>query len=246
VGAGLVRAAGDEWVGQVYLIQHSAGSGKSNTIAWTAHRLANLHSAKDEKVFDTVIVITDRRVLDRQLQETISQFEHKAGAVQKIDQNSEQLAKALNDGVPVIITTLQKFQFILQKVQGLKDKKFALIVDEAHSSQSGYAAQKLRRALTTDTKKVVTVELDGAPVDVDVDVEIDPEDVTSEDIINQVMLSRQRPPNGHPQVQNARTVRPAWHRRAARAVSRVLHAPGHRGRLHHGRAQAVHVIQDVL
>ncbi|ABM39988.1 type I restriction endonuclease subunit R [Polaromonas naphthalenivorans] len=191
----LVRGAGDEGVGQVYLIQHSAGSGKSNTIAWTAHRLANLHSAQDDKVFDTVIVITDRRVLDRQLQETISQFEHKAGAVQKIDQNSEQLAKALNDGVPVIITTLQKFQFILQKVQGLKDKKFALIVDEAHSSQSGSAAQKLRRALTTDTKKVVTVELDGAPADVDVDVEIDPEDVTSEDIINQVMLSRQRPPN---------------------------------------------------
>ena len=192
----LVRSAGDEGVGQVYLVQHSAGSGKSNTIAWAAHRLANLHSPKDEKVFDTVIVITDRRVLDRQLQETISQFEHKAGVVQKIDHNSDQLAKALNGGVPVIITTLQKFQFILEKVQGLKDKKFALIVDEAHSSQSGSAAQKLRRALTTDTKKkVVTVELDGAQVDVEVDVEIDPEDVTSEDVINQVMLSRQRPAN---------------------------------------------------
>ena len=192
----MVKAAGDEGVGQVYLIQHSAGSGKSNTIAWTAHRLANLHNDKDERVFDTVIVITDRRVLDRQLQETISQFEHKAGVVQKIDQNSEQLAKALNDSVPVIITTLQKFQFILQKVQGLKEKKFALIVDEAHSSQSGSAAQKLRSALTTDAKKkVVTVELDGAAVDVDVDVDIDPDDVTSEDIINQVMLARHRPPN---------------------------------------------------
>jgi type I restriction enzyme, R subunit len=191
----LVKAASDEGVGHVYLVQHSAGSGKSNTIAWTAHRLANLHNDKDEKVFDGVIVITDRRVLDRQLQETIAQFEHKAGVVQKIDENSEQLAKALTDGVPIIITTLQKFQFIQQKVQGLKNKRFALIVDEAHSSQSGAAAQKLRSALTTDTKKVVTVEVDGEQVNVDVDVEIDPEDVTSEDIINQVMLSRHRPTN---------------------------------------------------
>ena len=191
----LVKSAGDEGVGHVYLVQHSAGSGKSNTIAWTSHRLANLHNEQDEKVFDGVIVITDRRVLDRQLQETISQFEHKSGVVQKIDQNSEQLAKALNDGVPIIITTLQKFQFILQRVQGLKNKKFALIVDEAHSSQSGSSAQNLRRALTTDKKKVVTVEVDGEQVVVDVDVEIDPEDVTSEDIINQVMLSRHRPPN---------------------------------------------------
>lgn len=98
--------------------------------------------------------------------------------------------------MPVIIPTLQKFQFILQKIHGLKDKKFALIVDEAHSSQLRSAAQKLRSALTTDTKrKIVTVELDGAPVDVDVDLDIDPEDVTSEDIINQVMLARHRPPD---------------------------------------------------
>ena len=192
----LVRAAGDEGAGKVYLAQHSPGSGKSNTIAWTAHRLANLHNAKDEKVFDTIIVITDRRVLDQQLQDTISQFEHKTGVVQKIDQNSDQLAKALNGGTPIIITTLQKFQFIFDKVKDLKERKFALIVDEAHSSQSGSAAQKLRRTLTTETKpKTVTVELDGALVDVDVDVEIDPEDVTSEDIINQVMLARERPTN---------------------------------------------------
>jgi type I restriction enzyme R subunit len=192
----LVRAAADEGVGQVYLIQHSAGSGKSNSIAWTAHRLANLHNDASEKVFDSVIVITDRRVLDRQLQETISQFEHKSGVVQNIDQNSDQLAKALSDGVPIVITTLQKFPFILDKVQGLKGKRFALIVDEAHSSQSGAAAQKLRRALTTDDKaKTVSVELDGETVEVSADVEIDPEDVTTEDIINQVMASRERPAN---------------------------------------------------
>ncbi|OYY94438.1 MAG: hypothetical protein B7Y41_06275 [Hydrogenophilales bacterium 28-61-23] len=192
----LVSAAALEGVGNTYLVQHSAGSGKSNSIAWAAHRLANLHNDKDEKVFDSVIVITDRKVLDRQLQETISQFEHKAGVVQKIDQNSDQLAKALNDGVPVIVTTLQKFPFIMSKVSGMSGKKFALIVDEAHSSQSGSAAQKLRKALTTKgaTTKVV-VQLDGEDVEVDADVEVDPEDVTTEDIINQVIASRKRPEN---------------------------------------------------
>lgn len=193
----LVKTAAEEGTGHAYLIQHSAGSGKSNSIAWTAHRLANLHNAVDERVFDSVIVITDRKVLDRQLQETISQFEHKAGVVQKIDQNSEQLAQALNSGTPIIVTTLQKFPFILEKVQGLKGKRFALIVDEAHSSQSGSAAQKLRKALTTGekSKTILAVELDGATVEVATELEIDPEDVTAEDIINQVIASRERPQN---------------------------------------------------
>lgn len=193
----LVRAAAEEGVGQTYLVQHSAGSGKSNSIAWSAHRLANLHNAADKKVFDSVIVITDRKVLDRQLQETIGQFEHKAGVVQAIDQNSEQLAKALNEGAPIVVTTLQKFPFIMEKVAGLADRRFALIVDEAHSSQSGSAAQKLRAALTTgETKKpVLAVELEGKSYEVPADVEIDPDDVTSEDIINQVMAARERPKN---------------------------------------------------
>jgi type I restriction enzyme R subunit len=195
----LVKAAADEGVGHTYLIQHSAGSGKSNSIAWTAHRLANLHNAKDEKVFDTVIVITDRKVLDRQLQETISQFEHKAGVVQAIDENSQQLADALNGGVPVVVTTLQKFPFIIDKVGALKGKKFALIVDEAHSSQSGSAAQKLRKALSKEVpakaKPILAVELEGETVEVPADIEIDPEDVTTEDIVNQVIQSRQRPDN---------------------------------------------------
>jgi type I restriction enzyme R subunit len=137
----LTRAAAQEGVGQNYLVQHSAGSGKSNSIAWTAHRLSNLHNDKDEKVFDSVIVITDRRVLDKQLQDTISQFEHKAGVVQVISENSAQLAKALNDGAPIVVTTLQKFGFILDKVGELGTRRFALIVDEAHSSQSGAAAR---------------------------------------------------------------------------------------------------------
>ena len=192
----LVETAAAEGVGQVYLIQHSAGSGKSNSIAWAAHRMAGLHSAADHKVFDSVIVITDRRVLDRQLQETIAQFEHKAGVVQKIDENSQQLADALMNGTPVVVTTIQKFPFILDKVKGMKDKRFAIIVDEAHSSQSGAAAQQLRRALSTEAKQpTVKVELDGEMVELKADVEIDPEDVTAEDVINEVMSSRQRPAN---------------------------------------------------
>lgn len=192
----LIKAAGDEGVGQVYLVQHSAGSGKSNTIAWTSHRLANLHNGKDEKVFDSVIIITDRKVLDRQLQETVSQFEHKAGVVQRINQNSQQLANALNASTPIVVTTLQKFPFVITKVSTLKDRKFALIVDEAHSSQSGTAAQNLRKVLSADGKKhKVAVELDGATVEVNADVEIDPEDISGEDVINEVMASRLRPKN---------------------------------------------------
>jgi type I restriction enzyme R subunit len=108
----LVDAARQERVGHNYLIEHSAGSGKSNTIGWLAHRLASLHDAQNQRVFDSVIVITDRVVLDQQLQDTIYQFEHKRGVVQKIDESSRQLAEALENAVPVIITTLQKFPFV--------------------------------------------------------------------------------------------------------------------------------------
>lgn len=195
----LIDTVAQEGAGQVYLVQHSAGSGKSNSIAWSAHRMANLHDAADTKVFDSVIVITDRRVLDKQLQETISQFEHKTGVVQKIDKNSQQLAEALMKGTPVVVTTIQKFPFILDKVKGMKDKRFAIIVDEAHSSQSGTAAQNMRKALTSGEKApaapVVQVELEGETVELAADVEIDPEDVTAEDVINEVMSSRARPEN---------------------------------------------------
>lgn len=147
--------------GHNYLIQHSAGSGKSNSIAWLAHRLANLHDSQDNKIFHTVIVITDRTVLDQQLQDTIYQFEHKAGVVQKIDENTQQLAKSLSDGVPIIISTIQKFPFITQAIQTLEkkgqkididtvDKRFAIIVDEAHSSQTGETANELRKILNKD------------------------------------------------------------------------------------------------
>ena len=133
--------------GDNYLIQHSAGSGKSNSIAWLAHHLQNQHGAEDKVVFNSVIVITDRLVLDKQLQDTIYQFEHVEGVVVKIDNNSSQLANALNTGKKIIITTLQKFPFIVEKVKDLSGKRFAIIVDEAHSSQTGEAARKLKAVI---------------------------------------------------------------------------------------------------
>jgi type I restriction enzyme, R subunit len=143
----LEALARDERAGHSYLVQHSAGSGKSNTIAWLAHRLSTLH-AGDAKVFDKVVVITDRVVLDRQLQDTIYQFEHAHGVVQRIDRSSQQLADALSgEQARVIITTLQKFPFVLDKVEDLPDRRYAVIVDEAHSSQTGEAAKELRRIL---------------------------------------------------------------------------------------------------
>lgn len=149
----LERVAREEGVGSNYLIMHSAGSGKSNSIAWLAHRLANLHSENDERVYDTVVVVTDRRVLDQQLQNTIYQFEHQSGVVQKIDEDSTQLADALKSGVPIIITTLQKFPFVTEKVGGLPNRKYAVIVDEAHSSQTGEAAAELKGVLAGEALK---------------------------------------------------------------------------------------------
>ena len=157
----LEAAARTEGPGQNYLVEHSAGSGKSNTIAWLAHRLASLHDDADAKVFDSVIVITDRRVLDRQLQDTIYQFEHRQGVVQKIDEDSRQLAEALTTGVPIIISTLQKFPFVTRQLMKLAEersagtdaegvlptRRCAVIIDEAHSSQSGETATDLKEVL---------------------------------------------------------------------------------------------------
>ena len=157
----LVAHARANGAGRNYLIQHSAGSGKSNSIAWLAHRLASLHDGNDKKVFHSVIVVTDRRVLDQQLQSTIYQFEHKTGVVEKIDEDTQQLAKALSQGTPIVITTIQKFPFISQALSTLekkgaaveidtKGKRFAVIVDEAHSSQSGETATALRGMLNNE------------------------------------------------------------------------------------------------
>ncbi|MBK8259300.1 MAG: DEAD/DEAH box helicase family protein [Polyangiaceae bacterium] len=158
----LVDAARAEGPGHNYLVEHSAGSGKSNTIAWLTHRLASLHDETNRRVFDSVIVVTDRVVLDQQLQDTIYQFEHKRGVVQKIDESSRQLAEALENAVPIIITTLQKFPFVskqllkLAKERGetgsgtLQTKRYAVLIDEAHSSQGGETATDLKEVLGGD------------------------------------------------------------------------------------------------
>lgn len=139
--------------GKNYLIQHSAGSGKSNSIAWLAHRLQSLHDKNDEVIFNSVIVVTDRKILDSQLQDTIYQFDHVAGVVRPVKDGSKGLKEALNDGAKIIITTLQKFPYIYQDVQKT-GKRYAVIVDEAHSSQSGTAAKKLKVALG-DTEEIL-------------------------------------------------------------------------------------------
>jgi type I restriction enzyme R subunit len=143
----LVADAREEGPGHNYLVQHSAGSGKSNSIAWLAHRLATLHDEGDERIFDSVVVVTDRLVLDQQLQDTIYQFEHKQGVVHKIDKDSAQLAGALATGAPVIITTLQKFPFVTEKIGDLPKRRYAVIIDEAHSSQSGESAAEMKGVL---------------------------------------------------------------------------------------------------
>ena len=135
--------------GNNYLIQHSAGSGKSNSIAWTAYRLASLHNDDNEPVFTSVVIVTDRRNLDAQLQETITGFDHTLGSVCAIDEkkSSKDLKDALNAGKRIIVTTLQKFSVIYEEVDDTTDKRFAIIVDEAHSSQTGSSAMKLKAAL---------------------------------------------------------------------------------------------------
>ena len=167
----LVSAAQVDGPGRNYLIQHSAGSGKTKSISWLAHRLATLHNDHDEKVYDCVIVITDRRVLDQQLQDAIYQIEHAQGVVKQIDQDSRQLARALVDGTMIVITTLQKFPFVLKgllRIAGaapsenpsederaqatawqseIAGRRYAVIVDEAHSSQTGETAREMKAIL---------------------------------------------------------------------------------------------------
>src|SRR5207244_3442843 len=131
----LIADARARGTGQRYLIQHSAGSGKSFTIAWLAHQLSTLHDVADRRVFDSIVVVTDRRVLDRQLQTTMRQFEQTLGVVENIDETSRQLKDALQSGKTIIVTTLQKFPVIAEGIGDLPGRRFAVIVDEAHSSQ---------------------------------------------------------------------------------------------------------------
>ena len=197
----IVAAASSEGPGRNYLIQHSAGSGKTNSISWLSHRLASLHDSEDRKVFDCVVIITDRRVLDQQLQDAIYQIEHAQGVVKAIDQDSKQLAAALIDGTKIVITTLQKFPFVLrgllhaagaetqeqataeEKAQAkawegeIATRRYAVIVDEAHSSQTGETARELKAILGAGAAE----DAEGA--------------TDWEDGLNQVMASRGPQPN---------------------------------------------------
>jgi type I restriction enzyme R subunit len=199
----ILASAREEGSGRNYLIQHSAGSGKTNSISWLSHHLASLHDAEDQKVFDCVVVITDRRVLDQQLQDAIYQIEHAQGVVKAIDQDSQQLATALIDGTRIVITTLQKFPFVLRallRVAGaetqekataeekakakswetqIAKRRYAVIVDEAHSSQTGETARELKSILGS-----------GASEESDDEGETD-----WEDRLNRVMASRGKQPN---------------------------------------------------
>ncbi|WP_118805364.1 type I restriction endonuclease subunit R [Haemophilus haemolyticus] len=170
--------------GKNYLIQHSAGSGKSNTIAWLAHHLASLHNAEDEKIFNSVIIVTDRVVLDRQLQETVAQFEQTDGVVQKIDKDTHQLTVALAANVPIIITTIQKFPYVMHSIQtkakhgehislDTEGKRFAVIVDEAHSSQTGETAGELRQVLNkSGIEAAIAAEFLDLDEDEQADIEV--------------------------------------------------------------------------
>ena len=177
----LVETARTEGPGHKYLIQHSAGSGKSNSIAWVAHQLSALYTAKGTKQFHSVIVVTDRTVLDDQLQETIYQFEHTDGVVGRINRDegegskSEKLAAALENSQPIIIVTIQTFPFVLRAIENsvsLKERSYAIIADEAHSSQSGSTARQL--------KEVLMIESSGA----------DDDEISSDDMIEAAVASR--------------------------------------------------------
>lgn len=202
----LIAASREQGPGSNYLIQHSAGSGKTNSISWLSHRLASLHDAQDRKLFDCVIVITDRKVLDRQLQDAIYQIEHAQGVVKAIDQDAKQLAAALVDGTKIVITTLQKFPFVLRGLlrvagaagleqatederkqakeweEAIARRRYAVIVDEAHSSQTGETARELKSILGSGSAALGGGDDDETPAD-------------WEDGLNQVLLSRGRQPN---------------------------------------------------
>ncbi len=161
----LIGATLENGPGENYLVQHSTGSGKSMSIAWLTHQLQSLHDEHDEKIFDSVVVVTDRLVLDKQLQDTIYQLEHKSGVVKRIDQDSTQLAEALESGAPIIITTLHKFPYVTEKIGELPGKAYAVVVDEAHSSQSGEMAAEMKKILSGEVDEELLEEFEAMQED---------------------------------------------------------------------------------
>jgi len=165
----LVETARAEEPGNRYLVQHSAGSGKTNSISWLAHRLSQLHDEQNVRVFDTVVVVTDRTVLDKQLQDAIGQFEKQAGVVQSItkdagESKSKQLAAALSGGKNIVIVTIQSFEALITAIRTMPEltgRRFAVVADEAHSSQTGSTAGALTKVLSPDEQAAIA---EGAPI----------------------------------------------------------------------------------
>jgi len=170
----ILNGVRQEAIGNNYLVQHSAGSGKSNSIAWLAHKLASFYQRDSDKdrLFDSIVVVTDRRLLDRQLQNTIKQFEQTKGVVNPIDMNSAQLKLALETGKDIIITTIQKFPFISESMSELEGQRFAVIIDEAHSSQSGESAKHLKQALSANLEDAEVEDADDFDLEEEVLKEI--------------------------------------------------------------------------
>lgn len=195
----LLEDAQTKGSGQKYLIQHSAGSGKSNSISWLAHQLVGLHNKSSQNnIFDTVIVVTDRRVLDAQIRNNVKQFQQVAGVVEAITEGSKQLKQALEEGKKIIITTIQKFPHIVEEIGELPGNNFAIIIDEAHSSLSGQMARKLNETLSKlnldqDTQAELEVEMED--IASMVDVEDAEETITGEDLIRVLVKSRKLLPN---------------------------------------------------
>lgn len=187
----LVKEVYNNGCGNNYLIQHSAGSGKSNSIAWLAHHLSNLHDSENLPIFNSIIVITDRRVLDKQLQRDIFNMEHKDGVVVRIDKNAKQLTSALERGDKIIICTLQKFPFVDVQRVATAGKRFAIIVDEAHSSQTGKASERLKEVLADISnqgedaieKKLHGYALEEAKIEAE---ELDRDEELAEEIKNEM------------------------------------------------------------
>ena len=195
----LLADAQEKGSGQKYLIQHSAGSGKSNSISWLAHQLVGLHdkSGKDN-IFDTVIVVTDRRVLDAQIRNNIKHFQQVNGVVEAITEGSKQLKEALEEGKKIIITTIQKFPHIVEEIGELPGTNFAIIIDEAHSSLSGQMARKLNETLSKlnlDQATQSELEEDLEDITSMVDLEDAEETITGEDLIRVLVKSRKLLPN---------------------------------------------------
>jgi type I restriction enzyme R subunit len=241
----------EEGAGGKFLIQHSAGSGKTNSIAWSAHFLADLHDAKNEKLFSTVIVISDRNVIDAQLQDALFDFQRTTGVVATIKSEgaskSGQLAEALAAGKKIIVCTIQTFPFALVEVRKLaatEGKRFAVIADEAHSSQTGEAASKLKQVLSSEE---LTELEDGG-------------EVSTEDMLAAQMAARASDkgityvaftatPKAKTLQLFGRLPRPrsaGWRRQSASSVSCLFDAAGHRGRFHPRCAEELHALQARL